>query len=408
MSLATAGVESTGTCGLQVSTASSKAFIREKVMLLRSFEYKEHVGSPEEWRIAPFTLGTTTLIVGRNASGKTRLLNVIHALARLLRSEHRLLNGEWSVTWARDNSTIQYDLTVRGGAVTEERYVQDMVVMLERNSDGTGTIRALAADEQELKFKISTDTLAAVAKRDQLQHPFLEDLHQWARYLRYYPFGTTMGRDVVAFFHENGKQPDPSNAAEVVGLFHKASRKFPKFEQGVIEDMHAIGYDLESIDVVPLENVLVQQSVPIAPQGLSVKEREVNPRVQQVAISQGMFRALSIVIHLRYAEAIDRASCILIDDIGEGLDFDRSARLIQLLMERAEREKVQLIMSTNDRFVMNAVPLESWAVLSRRGSTCSVFNFENARDRFEEFKLTGLNNFDLLRTNFLEAEGIAP
>jgi hypothetical protein len=48
---------------------------------------------------------------------------------------------------------------------------------------------------------------------------------------------------------------------------------------------------------------------------------------------------------------------ILIDDIGEGLDFDRSSRLIKLLIEIAEKnENIRLIMSTNDRFVMNAVP----------------------------------------------------
>jgi len=218
-----------------------------------------------------------------------------------------------------------------------------------------------------------------------------------------------MGRDLVAFFHDNGKDPDPTNASEVVGLFDRATKKYGKpFEDSVIEDMRFIGYDLESVAVKPLQNVVIHGSpVAMNPAGLQVKERDIPGEVQQLSMSQGMFRALSIVIHLRYAEAINRASCILIDDIGEGLDFDRSTKLIQLLMDRAEQHKVQLIMSTNDRFVMNAVPLEAWAVIHRTGGTCRILNFDNSRERFEDFKLTGLNNFDLLRTDFLEGAGLA-
>lgn len=57
--------------------------------------------------------------------------------------------------------------------------------------------------------------------------------------------------------------------------------------------------------------------------------------------------------------------CIVIDDIGERLDYERSCALIELLMSKATTQQVQLIMTTNDRFVMNKVPLEAWTVLHR-------------------------------------------
>ena len=99
-----------------------------------------------------------------------------------------------------------------------------------------------------------------------------------------------------------------------------------------------------------------------------------------------------------------RPSCILIDDIGEGLDFDRSCALIELLMKKATHSQVQLVMSTNDRFVMNKVPLEAWSVLQREGGTVRVRNYQNSRAIFDDFKFTGLSNFDFLATDFINEE----
>ena len=46
-------------------------------MQLRNLEYQEHVGDPREWSLAPTEFTNVTLVVGKNASGKTRLLNVL-------------------------------------------------------------------------------------------------------------------------------------------------------------------------------------------------------------------------------------------------------------------------------------------------------------------------------------------
>ena len=75
--------------------------------------------------------------------------------------------------------------------------------------------------------------------------------------------------------------------------------------------------------------------------------------------------------------------------------------LIDLLREKAYKSKFRLIMSTNDRFVMNKVPLEEWSYLERTGPHVRIYNCDNASAKFERFKMTGLNNFDLLATDFL-------
>jgi hypothetical protein len=45
-------------------------------MRLKSLEYVEHAREPGEWALTGLTLGDINLLVGKNASGKTRILNI--------------------------------------------------------------------------------------------------------------------------------------------------------------------------------------------------------------------------------------------------------------------------------------------------------------------------------------------
>ncbi len=135
--------------------------------------------------------------------------------------------------------------------------------------------------------------------------------------------------------------------------------------------------------------------------GLFVKEADLADVTDHFDMSQGMFRALSVIVQTTYSAMALNPGCVLIDDIGEGLDFERSFALIRTIVDKAARSSVQLIMSTNDRFVMNAVPLESWSVLRRSGQDSRVYNYTNSKEKFDNFKFTGMNNFDFLATDFL-------
>ena len=115
-----------------------------------------------------------------------------------------------------------------------------------------------------------------------------------------------------------------------------------------------------------------------------------------------MFRALSLVIHLNFCIFRHEPRTILIDDIGEGLDFSRSQSFISLLIERARNNNIQLIMTTNDRFVMNGVPLKNWGVISRSGGRVKLVNINNSKKVFEEFEYLELNNFDFFSSKFFE------
>ncbi len=375
-------------------------------MRLKSVSYSEFLGEPKEWSISDFTLEPINLVVGKNATGKTRSLNVLSGLGNLFsgrRKPSEINYGSFDVTFEHDDHILTYILKISDHKVIFESFTNGEDVLLERGEGGKGFIWH-EKENRSLEFQTPETDAAVVARRDAIQHAFLSPLSDWGSGLRYYSFGETMGRNTISFLVDGGPPPDPTNPNEVIGLFRKGTKQYPDvFKKSVIKAMNDIGYDIEDINATTPQNIQIQSNsiIPVTPIALIVKERSLSGSTEQMEMSQGMFRALSVIIHLQYAIYGDHPSFILIDDIGEGLDFDRSCRLIHIIRKCALDSKIQLVMSTNDRFVMNNVPLEEWSVLSREGGNITVHNYKNSKAAFDNFKFTGLNNFDFLAMDFI-------
>ncbi len=383
-------------------------------MKLRKLDYSQFAGQAQEWSIMDCTFGDINLIVGRNATGKTRTLDAIRGLSTLLSETGELKwnEGSYNVTFEQNGEEILYTLEYHKGAVTAENLVIDSKTYLTRESDGKGEIFAQAEElDKNIRFQTPVNQVAASAKRDSIQHPFLENLYQWGEGLRRYNFGTPLGKGHLVIQGKQEQEQENGNGSslnlkethQVVQIFQRGEKEYSTdFVQSVIENMANIGYQLEDIGVekIPNTTMTFQSNIPVTPLGLYVKEADRHARTDQFAMSQGMFRALSILIQINYSLLASSPSCILIDDIGEGLDFGRSSSLIKLLVEKLRGSPVQLIMTTNDRFIMNNVPLEFWIILERKGEKCIHHNYRNSRQMFDDFELTGLNNFDLFSSNY--------
>ena len=194
---------------------------------------------------------------------------------------------------------------------------------------------------------------------------------------------------------------------KVVGIYLQGEKEFGvEFKNAVLADMKYIGYEIEDVGVDHFDGLSIVgpkilSSLPIsAPLGLYVKESDLQTRTIQLSMSQGMFRALSVFVQFNYGFFSNETTCLLIDDIGEGLDYNRSSTLVKRLIEKAEVSSFQLLMATNDRFIMNAVPLEYWIILSRTGGKVVNLNYRNSKEMFDGFQSTGLNNFDLFSSGY--------
>jgi len=371
-------------------------------MRLQSIKYTEWEGGPQEWTLEELSLRDINLLVGKNASGKTRILNLINALAQhLAGARPASTSGDYDAQFENDNP-LRYHIKFDKKQVVEESFSVRNEKLLERGQGGKGSIYAEQVDNGKMiPFQTPPEDIAAVVRRDAIQHTFLESLHIWGSSVRHYYFGSSLGKENLAVLTQNADNKLDMNTLNLIIFYLKAEKELgEQFKQSIMRDMGRVDYDIEEIGVQAPVSIRIEGNLPGSLVGLYVKEKDLAGITDQLSMSQGMFRVFSILIHLNYFQMTKQPTCILIDDIGEGLDFARSCLLIDLLREKAKTSGVQLVLSTNDRFVMNRIPLEEWSVLQRCGSTVRVLNYENSRDLFEEFKFTGLSNFSFLEMDF--------
>jgi hypothetical protein len=179
-------------------------------------------------------------------------------------------------------------------------------------------------------------------------------------------------------------------------IYETGAKRFKQsFNKAIIDDMKKLRYPISNVGIEVLSKDHVQvQGTPFPPSSIYVQERDLACKTTQIEMSQGMFRALALTIQLNYWAFSKTPVCLLIDDIGEGLDFQRASSLISLLVHKTIVNKFQLIMTTNDRFVMNSVPLKYWRVLQRTGNDVRVIDQHSSPKAFADFERLGLSNFD--------------
>jgi AAA15 family ATPase/GTPase len=374
-------------------------------MILKALKYGNN-WLTNNWSIASgathdgfVNFNNINLIVGRNASGKTKFIEALRLISDLLdgRSGNKIENEEpfyFELIFQDGNDSIHYSLFLDNNdengsteVCNEKLFVND-VNKLDRKS-GQLYYEQLG---QFVDFKLDNQYLA-VERKDDKQQPFFKTLHDWGRDVSHYSFGGNMGKGRSQKDSDDVDVLNFKNAHNVRATFIKGEKDFSdNFKKEIIDDMKKIEYNLTDI--------ISKSSFPKFFQFLTVQESDLPNETYFEDMSQGMARAFSLIVQLNYSLMAKIPSCILIDDIGEGLDYDRSKKLIELIIEKAEGSNIQVFMTTNDRFVMNSVPLKYWSVIHREGNKSVFYNYQNSKQTFDDFAFTGLNNFDFFATEF--------
>ncbi|MCK5524435.1 MAG: ATP-binding protein [Thiomargarita sp.] len=374
-------------------------------MILKAIKYCKNKGEKNEWSIRSnpvdnewLDLNPINLIVGRNASGKTKTIQIIREIADLLGGDTKLseliyATSTYELRFENGNDKVEYFLDFENSRVIQETLKINGIEKLNR-AKGELFYEEIG---KNLSFETGKGSLA-LSRRDSKQQPFFENLYRWGKNITHYKFGDKLGKNSVVTDanRASSEKVDLKDGNDVCKIFIKGQNNLgEEFIHFIIDDMDKIGYSISRIDIEPF----VLKSEPFG-FVLNVQETELKDVTNQLDMSQGMFRAFSLLIQLNYSLLAKIPSCILIDDIGEGLDNERSKALIDLIIEKVKGFSVQLIMTTNDRFVMNKVPLEYWSVIKREGNKAIFYNYENSQQTFDDFAFTGLNNFDFYTSEF--------
>jgi len=375
-------------------------------MYLQSFTFRENAGQNIEWLIDNVSLGEINLVVGKNSSGKTRTLNALSDLVSMLTGKGTSASGpvSYELLFRNSEDQMKYELAYNLETIKMERLSVGEEMVLERGEGGKGKVKYEGTPGSIfLEFEIPHDELACYAKRDRLQHPFIEIIHAWAVSLRRFDFSGDLGKSRYALKSSfEAKEIDWSiTTNSLVPVITVAEDEYPEFRALILKDMQKIGYELEDFGIMHSSERYGNTGQDRY--AVYTTEKGLEKQVTQRDMSQGMFRAFSVLAQVNYYFLCKQRGCVIIDDIGEGLDFTRAKQLVQVLIAKAEESRIQLIMSTNDSFIMNSVDIVSWAVIVREGHKISLYNYANSKEIFEEFKFTGLNNFDFYASEFFKS-----
>ncbi|KQV89775.1 hypothetical protein ASC87_28590 [Rhizobacter sp. Root1221] len=365
--------------------------------MLKSLKYSESAGQPQEWRLERTEFGRVNLLVGKNSTGKSRAMNTLAGLAHILSGKLSVVyqSGAFEAEFELEHGAYELELHMHAGNVVREVLRVNGALVLERSEEGRGKIWFEQLQEF-VSFELDPRQFALPNRRDKLQHPFAVELAEWAAGVTLVPFGSELGKrelalGQVAIIQSAGRLQDrPSLINVYISSFVAYGADY---DHAIVRGMRKLGYSISAVHAKQLPSDLFP-GLQEAPIGLVIHDDELNLEIPQTHMSQGQYRALALVIHLNAAMFSGSETLCLIDDIGEGLDYERASLLVEIAIELAQQSQFQLVMTSNDRFVMNKVPLQYWAVLERKKHTVRAYTARNSPQAFEDFKFLGLSNFD--------------
>ncbi|MBB4036877.1 AAA15 family ATPase/GTPase [Dysgonomonas hofstadii] len=366
-------------------------------MILKSLKYTRYKGEPREWSIVGRDGGyayfeNINLLVGKNASGKSRSLNVIREIAGLFSGRTDLNDvlspSQYFELIFKDNDiSYKYALEFKDRKIIDEILSAGDKLLIHRSKD-----IFLNADGQKKDISVA-DYQLQVCARDNDNRPCFGNFVEWGKSLKNYLFANQFekNKQVKDYTRMDGGDPGIEGTEVLIYTFYRGHELYgDAFVSEIISGMQELGNAVTGIDILERGGTF----------GLAIEE-EGQYMVLQRDMSQGMFRTLALLIMLTYARMSNLSLCMLIDDMGEGLDFESSKKMMDIVIKRINNSNLQFFMTTNDRYVMNQIPLKFWTVIDRVESHKSVFyDYTNSKENFDDFNYTGLNNFDFLTTDF--------
>ena len=368
-------------------------------MLLESIEYTRLKGKSKEWCIKgrddkPVHFGNFNLIVGKNSAGKSQTLAVIREIAGLFSgcqhlSEVRYVSAKYRLSYKDGSDAYQYTLEYENKTVVHESLLLNGQEKINRANKQLYSEELGSWEQADI-----SDNNIFVSLYNTKKYPYLEKLYIWGSSLRNSFFSNQLQKNYLVdnpAVLEMVSPEELKDSALLLYHFNQGITLFGEiFEKRIIDDMKVIGYFISAISIQKTAYGYA----------LCVQESDQEDITDQLDMSQGMFRALSFLIYLNFAVLNKVSVCVLIDDLGEGIDFNRSGILMDFLIRAIDKSGMQIFITTNDRYIMNKLPLDYWSVVERHPKESVFFNYHNSKDIFDDFKYTGLSNFDFLATDF--------
>lgn len=315
-----------------------------------------------------------TLLVGASGVGKTKILNGIFALKQIALGES-FYGLEWKTEFEQQGRTYYWE-----GAFEVSKDINQ--TYFEEKNEGFTLVRELITDNgvelvnrtpqsivykgQELVKLDNTKSVVELLKNEPSIEPIYFGFQQCydmdtSSRIRISPIVDVSKRNALNFM-----------LIRALRMFSPLERLFLLYENK-LKEFDIICQKFQSIfpTVEKLDFALVKASddklIPL----LRIKERGVSSWIEQTGISSGMMRTLLQIITLVLANDGD---LIMIDEFENGLGVNCINELADLIME--PEADIQVIMTSHHPYIINAIPVKDWKILTRNGSDVYVHTAE--------------------------------
>ena len=341
-------------------------------MVLEEFTYVDGFN----WQISGLSLNNLNLIVGMNAVGKSRTIAAISNVVRFIKGDVELQRDSFCCSMKLVNShQLHYEIDVHEGMVNSELLEKDDEILIRRDSGGS----VMYGDH----VNPPANKLIIQARRDTKKYLEIEEIIRWAEQASTFIFSNITTSP-------NSLSPYTISNEPLLPAMYKRMSEDQQHE--LLNYMVELGYGIDRIERYEKGN---------GAEMLRIFESGVKTPLTPFDLSNGMFRVFCVLLYMIHCSTLSDARCLMIDDLGEGLDYMRSTQLGKIVFSYCEKNHIQLIATSNDSFLMDAVDLKHWNILKREGGKVYSLNWMSNPDLFERFSRTGLSNFDILSSNFI-------
>lgn len=316
-----------------------------------------------------------TLLVGASGVGKTRMLNFINALRQI--AQGRSYNGsKWEVmfeqdgheyVWkgefeARQESDMFIPNTKEDKYMLVEEFISDngkTIVSRTKNSfayKGSEMVK-LDAAKSAVELLKGEDTIAPIYRGFSQCY----SLNAADTSIHVSPVVDVSKRNALNVMLVKAL----SMFSPLERLFLLRESKLKEFDL-ICQKFQEIFPTVEKVDFT-LAKTFNDTLVPI----LVIKEKNVPTWIRQDGISSGMMRTLLQIITLVLANDGD---VIMIDEFENGLGVNCINELADLIME--PEADIQVVMTSHHPYIINAIPVKDWKILTRNGSDVHVHTAE--------------------------------
>lgn len=345
-------------------------------MRLKEIAYHEPT-----WSLEGLSFNEVSLIVGKNAVGKSKTIQVLNKLTGVILQQREVAKYEsfgYKIIFCNGDKELKYTFRYIEGVVDFEKLENNQgQIFIDRNVDGTTYYNE--------KINPPTNKLTLNVRRDTILYPQIEEIIEWAE--------SSYG----LLFNEINPISDDISLFNIMSKCNDLITMFEKLDDNtkanIQKELNQLDYKIEKLQV---EEIAQKFKI------LHIEEKDVRNYLWEASLSKGMQRTLFLIVFINYISTQkDNAKTIVIDDFCEGLDYDRAIKLGKYLYNFCIENKIQLITTSNDSFLMDVVSLKYWNILQRDGENVTAININNTPELFDDFEFTGLSNFDLFSSDFI-------